>query len=140
MIPASPAVPPSKNRANSKAQLSMEAMLVLLVFIVSVGIAYFAVASLGKGAEKSISASLSKASFDELSSKIAEACSLGNGNVRQMQAKGAPMQLRSDGRRLFASAEQFSASREFDCEIWVRQEEPARFFTIANQDGTIEIS
>ena len=60
-----------------KAQISVETLLVFLVFLVILGIAYTASTRLGAASQQSINKALSRETFNELSGKIEEACLLG---------------------------------------------------------------
>jgi len=129
-------------RSFSKAQISVETLLVFLVFLVILGIAYTASTKLGAASQQSIGKALSRETFNELSSKIEEACLLGNGNVRIVQVKGQPMALSASGRTItFNVGEpEFTAQKDFYCDIDPTPASAKTAFTIRNEDGIIKIS
>lgn len=127
---------------SSKAQLSVETLLVFLVFLIILGIAYTASTRLYSASQQGINAALSRESFNELSSKIEEACLLGSGNVRIVKIKGQPVSLSAEGRALAFFAPGFSATYDSPCGISIDQEKsmPSAAFTIENSGGAIRIS
>ena len=124
----------------SKAQISVETLLVFLVFLVILGIAYTASTKLGAASQQSIGKALSRETFNELSKKIEEACLLGNGNVRIVQVKGQAVSLSASGRALEFTAPDFSAQKDFSCDIDPTPASAKTAFTIRNEGGIIKIS
>lgn len=127
-------------RSSSKAQISVETLLVFLVFLIILGVAYTASTKLGAASQQSIGKALSRETFNELSSKIEEACLLGNGNVRIVQVKGQPVSLSASGRALEFTAPDFSTQKEFSCDIDSVPASAKTAFTIRNENGKIKIS
>ena len=127
-------------RSFSKAQISVETLLVFLVFLVILGIAYTASTKLGAASQQSIGKALSRETFNELSSKIEEACLLGNGNVRIVQVKGQVVSLSASGRALQFTAPDFSEQKNFSCDINSVPASASTAFTIRNENGIIKIS
>jgi len=121
-------------------QLSIETLLILLLFLIVLGISYTAASNIGASAQKSIQTSLSKTSFNEFSAKLSEACSLGNGNVRVVEVKGEAASFSSEGKFYTFSAGAFSAAANSSCEISMLQSLPSKHFTIKNIGGKIEVS
>ena len=115
-------------------------MLVLLVFLCALAISYSAASRIGAAAQRGIRSSLAQRSFAELSSKISEACSLGEGNVRTVEVGGGPATLFADGNSYSFSEGGFSFSANCSCAISVLQNQPSGNFTIRNSGGKIEIS
>jgi len=123
-----------------RGQLSVETLLVLLVFLVLLGIAYLATSKIGVGAERRIESALARNSFNDLVSAIDQACSLGSGNVRVVEVKGGPAEISSSGQEFFFKAKEFSAGANSSCEVTTAATSPAKTFTIRNTGGAIEIS
>lgn len=123
-----------------RAQISIETLLILLLFLMVLGISYSAASNIGASAQKTIQASLSRASFNEFSSKLSEACSLGNGNVRVVEVKGEPARLSAEGNGLAFASGAFSSVINSSCEISLLQSQPSKRLTIKNVDGKIEVS
>ena len=100
-----------RTHANSNliAQASIETLLVFLIFLSAFGIVYAASSRLAAGAQSRLDASLSQSSFLEFSSKLSSACSLGNGNVREVEVKGKSASLSSDGKSITFTTGNFSA-------------------------------
>ena len=121
-------------------QVSLETLLVLIVFLAALAISYSIITRLGSAAQLSVAASLSKSSFAEFSSKLSEACSLGNGNVRIVEIKGERALVAAHGGGYSFSAGGFSAAANSSCAITVLQSRPSARFTISNKGGEIEIS
>jgi len=131
-----------RSHANSNllAQASIETLLVFLIFLSAFGIVYAASLRLAAGAQTRLDMSLSQSSFSEFSSKLYSACSLGNGNVREVEVKGKPAALASDGKSIIFHAGNFSASANSSCEISLASSAPASSFRIENKDGVLEIN
>ena len=121
-------------------QLSIETLLILLLFLIVLGISYAAASRIGASAQKSIQASLSKTSCNEFSSKLSEACALGNGNVRVVEVKGEPATVYSEGKAYTFSAGAFASAANSSCEVSVLQSLSSKHFTITNKGGKIEVS
>jgi hypothetical protein len=123
-----------------RAQLSAEALLLFLVFLTLLAIAYAAAGNVGSAAQRKIAASLSQSDFNDFSSKAAQACSLGNGNVRVVELRGEAATISSEGGSILLSAGNFSQAANVSCETDVLQTEPTKEFTIKNRAGKLEIS
>ena len=121
-------------------QVSLETLLVLIVFLAALAISYSIITRLGSAAQGSVAYSLSKSSFTEFSNKLSEACTLGNGNVRIAEIKGASATVAAEGNSYSFSAGGFAASANSSCAITVLQSRPSSRFTISNTEGKIEIS
>ena len=121
-------------------QVSVETLMVFLIFLILLGIAYTAASKIGARAQQKISSTISQNSFDEFSSKLEQACALGNGNIRTIQIRGGPAQIRAQENTLYFEANGFSSGKKINCHISILQDQPSGFFTIQNIDGTIEIS
>jgi len=120
-----------------KAQISVETLLVFLVFLILLGIAYTATTRLGSASQKSINTALSRESFNELSSKAEQVCILGDGNVRVVSIKGEAATLTAQGNSLkFETASGFSDSYPLSCTLDIQQQSPSRTFTVENIGGT----
>lgn len=135
--PISPAKAASRRE---RGQMSFEALLLFLVFLTLLAIAYTAAGNVGSAAQKKTALSLSQSDFNEFSAKMAQACSLGDGNVRIAEMRGNKATLAASGQSVTFSAGNFSATASPACEIVLLQGEPAGFFRIKNTLGKIEIS
>ena len=127
-------------RCNSRAQASIETLLVFLIFLSAFGIVYAASSRLASAAQSRLDASLSQSSFSDFSAKLQSACSLGNGNVREVEVKGKPALLTAEGNGITFSAGTFSARANSSCEISLSTDSPARSYRIENVNGSLEIS
>ena len=121
-------------------QMSFEALLLFLVFLTLLAIAYSAAANVGSAAQKKTALSFSQSDFNEFSAKLAQACSLGDGNVRIAKMRGNKAILAAVGQAVTFSAGNFSATTSSACPIALLQGEPSGFFRIKNILGKIEIS
>ncbi len=121
-------------------QVSVETLMVFLIFLILLGIAYTAASKIGTQAQQKISRTISQSSFDEFSSKLEQACTLGNGNVRTIEIKGTPAQISAQENTLYFEAKGFSSSKKIPCQLSILQDMPSSSFTIENIEGTIEIS
>ena len=126
--------------AAGRGQLSVETLLVFLIFLMVLGIALFASSRIVAAAQNQEAYALSKSSFEEFSSKLSQACSLGNGNVRRVGINGAPAAVSADGNALEYRAGNFSARLNSSCGISVLRAGAADVFKIDNVEGKIEIS
>ncbi|VVC01662.1 Uncharacterised protein [uncultured archaeon] len=124
----------------SLGQLSVEALLLFLVFLTLLAIAYAAAGNVGSAAQRKISASLSQADFNDFSSKAAQACMLGNGNVRTTKLRGTAATIFAEGSSVLFSTGNFSATANTSCGTEILQAGPAKEFTIRNRQGMLEIS
>ena len=113
--------------------------MVFLIFLSIFAIVLATTSGLGDAAQKRLALDLARSEFEELSSKVAESCSLGNGNVRTVALSGGEASVHVEGRRLYFEKGAFFASRDFRCEITIGKES-ASSFRIENEGGTIEIS
>jgi len=135
---------------HSRAQASIETLLVFLIFLSAFGIVYAASSRLASGAQTRLDTSLSQSSFSDFSAKLQSACSLGNGNVREVEVKGKPATLAlsdeaarlpgSGGSSLIFTTGSFSARANSTCGISLAASSPSRFFRIENKDGMLEIT
>ena len=127
-----------------KAQISVETLLVFLVFLILLGMAYEATTRLGSASQKSINAALSRESFNELASNIGQACLLGEGNVRKVAIKGDPAVLSTpaaDRKVLHFETPGYTEDYNSSCALDIRQPSPSRDFTVENTgSATITIS
>ena len=124
----------------SRAQASIETLLVFLIFLSAFGIVYAASSRLAAGAQSRLDTSLSQASFADFAAKLQSACSLGNGNMREVEVKGKPAALSSEGKSITFTAGNFTATAISACEIDIAAGGPSRLFRMENNNGTIEIS
>ena len=134
----------------SRAQASIETLLVFLIFLSAFGIVYAASSRLAAGAQARLDTSLSQSTFSDFSAKLQSACSLGNGNVREVEVKGKPATLAltdeatllsgSGGSSIIFAAGNFSARANSTCEISLATSSSSRFFRIENNNGTLLIS
>ena len=81
-----------------------------------------------------------KSSFSEFSSKLESACSLGNGNVRQVGLAQGQAVISAEGKTATFTASSFAAQANSSCELSVLKTGPSSEFTIRNAGGKIEIS
>ena len=127
--------------SHSRAQASIETLLVFLIFLSAFGIVYAASSRLAASAQARLDASLSQSSFLEFSAKLQSACSLGDGNVREVEVKGksASLALTSANSIIF-TAGNFSATLNSSCGISLTANEHAWSFNIENENGTLLIS
>jgi len=139
---------------NSRAQASIETLLVFLIFLSAFGIVYAASSRLASAAQSRLDTSLSQSAFSEFSAELQSACSLGNGNVREVEVKGKPATLalaegeaekaarEPEGRSssIVFTAGNFSAHANSSCEILLATGSSSNFFRMENKEGTIEIS
>jgi hypothetical protein len=123
-----------------RAQLSLETLIVFLVFLSLLALSYSVASKIGAASQSKVASNLASASFDSLASQIESACIGGNGNVRTAEIKGGKASISSEGRDLSFESGNFKASKEFNCEISVAAQLPSSTFTITNNGGTIEIS
>ena len=139
--------------SHSRAQASIETLLVFLIFLSAFGIVYAASSRLASSAQSRLDTSLSQSSFSDFSAKLQSACSLGNGNVREVEVKGKPATLTlvdggteqdapaSDGgSSIIFTAGNFSARANFSCTISLATGVASRSFRIENKDGVLEIN
>jgi uncharacterized protein (UPF0333 family) len=124
----------------ARAQLSAEALLVFLIFIIVLGISYSATVRIGAAAQEKVQLTLSKNSFSTLVSKIEQCCTLGSGNIRTVEINGNPASLSSSGKTLSFATPSFNSTAAFSCEIEVLKEMPSKSFRVENVDGKITIS
>ena len=124
----------------SRAQASIETLIVFIIFLSAFGIVYAASSRLAAGAQTRLDTSLSQSSFSEFSAKLQSACALGNGNVREVEVKGKPAALSADGKSIKFTAGNFSSTTNSSCEISITTGSPAHSFSIENKDGALEIS
>ena len=129
-------------RSNSHAQASIETLLVFLIFLSAFGIVYAASSRLASSAQSRLDASLSQSAFSEFAAKLQSACSLGNGNAREVPVKGAPASLSQEGgdKSVTFAAGNFIAQANSSCEISLATGAASRSFRIENKDGKIEIT
>ena len=120
-------------------QVSLETLLVFLIFLIVLGISYTAASAIGAAAQKKIDSSLARQSFAEFSAMVSETCSLGNGNVRIVEIKGPPATVAAEGNSYSFSAGPFSATANSSCGISAPSQ-PAKSFTIQNINGKIGVS
>ena len=126
-----------------RAQISVETLLVFLLFLVLLGIAYTAASKLGAASQNQINAALSRETYNELSSRLESACLLGQGNVRVVDVKGEAAALSvaaGSGRELEFRAPHFSGAIKSPCTITGVPSGASRSFTIANTGSGLEIS
>ena len=126
--------------SHSRAQASIETLLVFLIFLSAFGIVYAASSRLAAGAQSRLDTSLSQSTFSDFAAKLQSACSLGNGNVRVVEVKGKPAMLIAEGNGVTFAADGFSARANSSCEISLTTSSPGRSFRIVNTNGTLEIS
>jgi len=128
----------------TRAQISVETLLVFLVFLILLGMAYEATTKLGSASQQSINAALSRESFNELVSKIDQACTLGEGNQRMVSIKGDEATLTTpaaDKKTLHFDTPLFKQDYDSSCRLTVSKTSPSRVFTVENTDGAnVEIS
>ncbi|HIH30993.1 TPA: hypothetical protein HA243_06360 [Candidatus Micrarchaeota archaeon] len=132
--------PAPPNTAHCTGQLSLEALLLFLVFLSLLGIAFLSASRIGSAAQEKISFELAKSSFGDFSSKLFSACSMGNGNARTVEIQGAPATLTAQGKTITFSSGNFSAKIGSECEAVILHEGPSDGFIIENKQGKIEIS
>lgn len=137
-----PQQPSLETRAPSllRAQLSLETLLVFLVFLSLLALSYSVASKISSASQNKVASELALASANSLSSSIESACIGGNGNVRTVEIKGEKASISSEGKTLFFEAGTFKASRGFDCKISISPATASDSFTITNNGGTIEIS
>ena len=131
---------PENTCLGKKAQASAETLIVFLIFLSAFGIIYAASSRLAASAQSHLDISLSQKDFSEFSSKLASACSLGNGNAREAWVKGKPAELSMEGNSVIFAAGSFSARVNSTCEISLSTNGPARAFHIENKEGVLEIN
>jgi len=124
------------------AQASIETLLVFLIFLSAFGMVYAASSRLASAAQTRLDTSLSQSSFSEFSAKLQSACSLGSGNAREVQVKGAPASLSQEagGKSVTFTAGNFTAQAGSPCEISLATVAASRFFRIENKGGVLEIT
>ncbi|MEM2137962.1 MAG: hypothetical protein QW568_02645 [Candidatus Anstonellaceae archaeon] len=123
-----------------RAQLSLETLLVFLVFLSLLALSYSVASKVGAASQNKAASELALASFNSLSSSIESACIGGNGNIRTAEIKGGKAALSSEGKKLRFESGNFNTSEEFGCEIEVLSRSLSGSFKITNNGGTIEIS
>ena len=125
-------------RTGARAQASAESLVVFLVFISILGIAALAISRIGDAAKTRLDSATLQSSMGSLSYAISQACSMGDGNVRQVRLN-APTSLVASGKTLRLSNGNSSLEKDFNCELL-----PASLrsdtFTVSNLNGKIEIS
>ncbi|MCX6772435.1 MAG: hypothetical protein NTV88_01545 [Candidatus Micrarchaeota archaeon] len=125
-----------------KAQISVEALLVFLVFLILLGIAYKATTTLGAASQNSINTALSHESFNELASKIDQVCILGEGNVRVVTIKGGAATLSTptaEKRTLHFETPGYTGDYNSSCAIDISQISASRVFTLENIGGATPV-
>jgi hypothetical protein len=121
-------------------QLSLETLVIFLLFLTILGISYTAASRLSASTQAATRIALAKSSFAEFSSALSEACSLGNGNVRLVKIREGEAAVSQKGGGYLFSSGAFSAEANSSCEILVLQEEPSANFRIENLEGKIRVS
>ena len=128
-------------RSSILAQASIETLLVFLIFLSAFGIVYAASSRLASAAQSRLDTSLSQSTFSDFAAKLQSACSLGSGNVREVEVKGNTVALASSASNSITfTAGNFSAQANSSCEISLAAGAPSRFFRIENKDGKLEVS
>lgn len=124
-----------------KAQISVETLLVFVLFLVLLGIAYTASTRLGAASQQSINAALSRESFNELSGKIEEACLLGGGNLRVVLIKGPAATLSSSGQELSFNTPSLKQplKKKSNCGLNIEKTGASAEFSISNENGEVFI-
>lgn len=122
-----------------RAQISVETLLVFLLFLILLGIAYTASTRLGAASQQQINKALSRESLSELSSKMEQACLLGDGNVRAVSIKGPEATLAVSGRDLSFEAGGFTGAYKSPCDVDLQNSKSSEF-KITNEGGTLKIS
>jgi hypothetical protein len=112
--------------------------MVFLVFLTVFAMAAASSFRIGAMAQSRLSLSLAQQSFEELCSKIAECCALGEGNAREV-ALSSPASITAEGSVLSFSSGSFFASRNFSCEIISVAEPGQAKLAVENLGGAIEV-
>lgn len=123
-----------------RGQLSLESLLLFLIFLSLLGVSLAASSRIGSAAQARLSYEKAASDFRLLSEKTDSACALGNGNVRQLELSGPPAAISAEAGELTFSAGGFSAQHSCPCNISVLRGEPAASFSIENKGGQLEIS
>jgi len=128
-----------------RGQVSVETLLVFLIFLLVLGIVYFGSSRIVGGVQREMDMTLSKKSFNEFAGKIDEACLLGEGNVRQFKTEGRNVTLgveinQIDESGIIYTSGNFSDMATTACEINI-ETDTGNGFQIENIDGkTLRIS
>lgn len=123
-----------------RGQSSIESLLVFLIFLSLLGSAYLASSKLGQAAQRKMDWEFAKSSFADFFSKLESACSLGNGNVRQVELARGQAAIYAEGKAATFTSSSFVAQANSSCELSVIQTGQSNKFTIKNVGGKIEIS
>ncbi|MCX8197701.1 MAG: hypothetical protein N3F07_00690 [Candidatus Micrarchaeota archaeon] len=120
-------------------QLSMEALLLFVVFLALLGVSLAASSRISSAAQEKISYEKSAADFRLLSQKAESACLLGNGNLRLIVFSGLPPSISADSQTIFFSSGNFSSNISLPCQISIKASFPKPEATIENKNGALEI-
>ncbi|MEM4554286.1 MAG: hypothetical protein QXT25_00345 [Candidatus Anstonellaceae archaeon] len=120
-----------------KAQLSLETLIVFLLFITLLGISYVALSKFQEKASERARLELAKSSFAALSSAIHEACILGDGNIREVRLQGMQATISSNGTAYNFSSGKFYAWASSSCQVEVEYSAPSFDFLVKNKKGKI---
>lgn len=123
-----------------KGQISLESLLLFLIFLSLLGVSLAASNRISAAAQSRIAYEKSASDFQGFAANLKSACVLGNGNVRVVELKGGAALLAADGKSLVFAAGNFSSQLNSSCELAVIQPSTATEFTIENKGGKIEIS
>jgi len=123
-----------------RGQVSIETLLVFLIFLSVLGVAYAAASKIAAGSQERVQRALSEKSFNEFSDKAAQACFLGNGNVRIVEAEGGAANISADGTAVHFESAHFRGSFSTNCISESKAQQPATRIRIENKEGVIEIS
>ncbi|MEM4348586.1 MAG: hypothetical protein QXN37_03385 [Candidatus Anstonellaceae archaeon] len=120
-----------------RAQLSLETLIVFLLFVFLLGTSYVTISKIQEKASQRARLEMAKSSFAELSWAIQEACILGEGNVRQVRLYGMQANLSSNGTSYNFSTGKFFAQANSSCQIVVQLQQQSSNFLIQNKNGKI---
>lgn len=126
--------------SSSKAQLSLEALLLFAVFLSVLAIALAASSQVRTAAQQQMDEAFSLQAFNDFSSKLSQACNMGNGNVRVFSSKGGPVEIASGGNAIIFASRGIRHTANVSCTLDIQNTGPSETFRMENTGGTIEIS
>lgn len=132
-----------KNACKGKcfqAQVSAESLLVLLIFLSSIGIIYASGMRLFSAAKAKLDSATASSVFYELASNLDSACMLGHGNIRRASTQGTAVFLNQTGYKSATfESKGFSSNLTAACGILVKDPIINGTIAVENNNGIVEI-
>jgi hypothetical protein len=123
-----------------RAQASLDTMASFLIFISALAVSAAAAFAILSASNARIERDLAQKGFADLSSKINDACAMGDGNMRTISLGSKNNTLESQGSKLLFFSGEYSESVHFLCNVSVESGGPSNSFKIENVGGLIVVS